>query len=453
MKALYADWDCFGEQDILKAFAGEGIGMVSFAFDKSFPHENPALEKTLAGLVEEHAPAFLFSFNYFPVLSAFCKKADLPYLAWVYDSPYVLCYSSTLINPCNRVFLFDRPEYEFFHSRGIPTVFYLPLAADPERLAGAGNPDVQNADAPRLPDRQASSLELPAPHAGMTVQQHEPTASQDAPSASRHETAVSQQLPASGPTARHLNRQASYAVSFVGSLYTESHNFYDRMTSLSERARGYLEGLMEAQLHLFGANLIAETLPEWVIEEMKKDLPMEPNPDGVETLNYLFGEYVVNRKLTSIERKRTLEHIADTLIVDHTIPALDLFTPDASYAHPGIRNHGTVNYLTEMPSVFSSSKINLNITLRSIHSGIPLRCFDIIGSGGFLISNVQTDFPDCFTPGEDLVLYDDIRQLPELVRYYLSHEKEREEIAAHGLDTLKGNHTWAHRVKKMLETL
>ena len=400
MTALYADWDCFGGQDILKAFAGEGIGMVSFAFDKSSPHENPALEKTLADLVEEHAPAFLFSFNYFPVLSSFCKRAKLPYLAWVYDSPYVLCYSSTLINSCNRVFLFDRWEYDYFHSRGIPTVFYLPLAADPERLAGAGDPDVQNAGAPRLPARQAS-----------------------------------------------------YAVSFVGSLYTESHNFYDRMTSLSERARGYLEGLMEAQLHLFGANLIAETLPDWVMEEMKKDLPMAPNPDGVETMNYLFGEYVINRKLTSIERKRTLEHIADSLVSDHTISGLDLFTPDAAYSHPGIRNRGTVNYLTEMPSVFSSSKINLNITLRSIHSGIPLRCFDIIGSGGFLISNVQADFPDCFTPGEDLVLYDDIRQLPEIVRYYLSHEKEREEIAACGLNTLKNNHTWAHRVRTMLDTL
>ena len=34
-------------------------------------------------------------------------------------------------------------------------------------------------------------------------------------------------------------------------------------------------------------------------------------------------------------------------------------------------------------------------------SVVPQRAFDIMGSGGFLLSNYQNDFPEDFTPGED----------------------------------------------------
>ena len=52
-----------------------------------------------------------------------------------------------------------------------------------------------------------------------------------------------------------------------------------------------------------------------------------------------------------------------------------------------------------MPLVFQNSKINLNITLRSIKNGIPLRAIDIMGAGGFLLTNYQNDFGLHFTDG------------------------------------------------------
>ncbi|MBQ9436895.1 MAG: glycosyltransferase family 1 protein, partial [Lachnospiraceae bacterium] len=150
------------------------------------------------------------------------------------------------------------------------------------------------------------------------------------------------------------------------------------------------------------------------------------------------------------ERKKTLQLLADFNEAQPKKPSFALYTPDASFAYPGIANKGTVDYGQSMAEVFFRSKINLNITLRSIHSGIPLRCFDIIASGGFLLSNYQSDFPDCFTPGQDFVAYDDLKQLPELAEYYLSHEREREEIAENGLETLRQHHTYQHRVQEML---
>ena len=37
--------------------------------------------------------------------------------------------------------------------------------------------------------------------------------------------------------------------------------------------------------------------------------------------------------------------------------------------------------------MFANSKVNLNITLRNIKTGIPLRALDIMGAGGFLLTN------------------------------------------------------------------
>ena len=103
---------------------------------------------------------------------------------------------------------------------------------------------------------------------------------------------------------------------------------------------------------------------------------------------------------------------------------------------------GVADYYSEMPYVFSHSKINLNITLKSIHSGIPLRCMDIMGNGGFLISNFQEDFLDYFVPDEDFVYYTDADDLLNKIDYYLSHEKERKEIAENGHQKVKKNHSF-----------
>ena len=57
-----------------------------------------------------------------------------------------------------------------------------------------------------------------------------------------------------------------------------------------------------------------------------------------------------------------------------------------------------------MPLIFRESKINLNITLRSITSGMPLRALDIMGAGGFLLSNYQQELAENYIDGEELVL-------------------------------------------------
>ena len=173
---------------------------------------------------------------------------------------------------------------------------------------------------------------------------------------------------------------------------------------------------------------------------------MDPNPDGVETREYLYAQYVINRKLTGLERLRLLTAVTQK----HT---LDLFTLDPSFTLPNLRNHGTTDYYSEMPLVFKKSRINLNISLRSIKSGIPLRAFDIMGSGGFLLSNYQEDFLKNFTPGVDFVYYESEEDLLQKIDYYLTHDEERAAIAKNGHAQVAAAHTYRHRVREMLSTI
>lgn len=196
---------------------------------------------------------------------------------------------------------------------------------------------------------------------------------------------------------------------------------------------------MQAQKQVYGAVFIEELLNERILSDLRRACPCPPNSDGVETESYLYSNYFLLRHITAMERTELIQSIS-------RIHPLDLYTNDASYTCPGCTNHGPVDYYRESPYVFYNSKINLNITLRSIKSGIPLRVFDIMGSQGFLLTNYQDDLMDCFVPDEDFVYYTDREDLLGKIEYYLSHEKERVEIAQNGHEKVLQNHTYEKRV-------
>ena len=159
-----------------------------------------------------------------------------------------------------------------------------------------------------------------------------------------------------------------------------------------------------------------------VLDEMMRVCPVKPNEDGVETVQYVYANYFLARRMATDERTDILSRVGRELGRENKI---NLYTPDASVRFINVNNKGTVDYYNEMPYVFRNSRINLNITLRSIKSGIPLRCMDICGAGGFLLSNYQADLYDVFVPGEDMVIYDSIDDLMNKCKYYLSHDAVR----------------------------
>ena len=384
MKILFIEWASYGRKDLKKAFVAEGHSLVCFPFqiDLRKLHHDPELEQELTEAIQKEVPDAVFSVAYFVVISKVCNREGIRYISWTYDNPHVMLYSQTIINPCNVAYVFDKTLYMQFCRAGISTVHYLPLAANTERL------DALTAD-------QTGSQGF------------------------------------------------CYDVSFLGSLYLEKNNYYDRMTAaLPDHAKGYLSGLIAAQLKISGYDFIEESLGP-VIRELYEALPMAIQPDGMETLEFLYAQYIINRRITTIERIDILDTIAK-------VHPIDLFTYCRELDIPNLQNHGPVDHDSEMPHVFKQSRINLNITLRGIQSGVPLRAFDIMGSGGFLLSDFQADYLELFVPGEDFVYYKDQKDLLQKVDYYLKNEDERRQIAKNGHDKIAAGHTYRHRVREML---
>ena len=114
---------------------------------------------------------------------------------------------------------------------------------------------------------------------------------------------------------------------------------------------------------------------------------------------------------------------------------------------------GTVDYWSELPLVFSGTDINLNFTIPNIKSGLPLRMFDVMGCGGFLLTNFQAETPMYFKEGEDLVSFYSRNDMIEKAHYYAAHEDERLRIAANGREKVAKYHSYTIRMKQLLDTL
>lgn len=69
------------------------------------------------------------------------------------------------------------------------------------------------------------------------------------------------------------------------------------------------------------------------------------------------------------------------------------------------------------------------------------------------MTNYQAELPEYFEIGVDLEAYSSLEELVDKCAYYLSHEEERKQIAFNGYRKVCGQHTYAHRVKAMLEAL
>ena len=212
-------------------------------------------------------------------------------------------------------------------------------------------------------------------------------------------------------------------VSFLGSLYSD-RDFFDKISGINDYQKGFVDAVIKAQLLFQGCDLIEEALPKSFIESVLKLVDFNMDSE-IKLSDEKILLDLIRKKATSIERIELLNFIAKKYQVV-------LYTGSADNMLYHVENRGYLDYNTQMPIMFNSSKINLNITLRSIQSGISLRALDIMGAGGFLISNWQPELAECFEEGKEVVMYYDRNDLMSKIEYYLQNEDERMKIAENG---------------------
>lgn len=384
MKLLFLEWKSLCNEDIIPEFERMGHTVVRLPYDERKPKEEQNARMDME--LEKGGFDFLFSFNYFPDVSEYCMEKGIKYVSWVYDSPYINVYSYTVINDCNYIFIFDYAVYEELKNGNINTVYYLPMAVNEKRLSKIQNNEI-------------------------------------------------------------MRRKHTCDVALVGSLYTEEkHNLYRRFEGMDEFSKGYLDGIVQAQLQVYGYNFIQGLLTSDIVDAMQKVYPTNPNALTATTPEYIYSEYVLNRRVTALERQKVLEMLSQDNLVH-------VYTHDKQAKIGKTKNLGPVDYYDEMPYVFKNAKINLNITLRSIKTGIPLRAMDIMGCGGFLMTNFQQEFLEYFDEDVDYAFYSDMDELKEKVKYYLVNDEVRKKVALAGCKKVREEHTFEKRIETILSVI
>ena len=132
---------------------------------------------------------------------------------------------------------------------------------------------------------------------------------------------------------------------------------------------------------------------------------------------------------------------------------VDLYTRSDPSFLSNIQVHPAVSYYSSMNKIFYLSRINLNITQPSIETGLPQRILDIMGSGGFCLSNYQEEIDDYFIIGKEIEVFRDLEELKEKTSYYLTHEEERLQIAINGYRRIREDFSYLHQLKKLLNTV
>jgi len=236
-------------------------------------------------------------------------------------------------------------------------------------------------------------------------------------------------------------------ISFVGALYSEpKHRLYDKFQKINPYTKGCIDASVDVQKLIYGHYILKDFLTVEIIREMENIYPTNPNDDTVATSADIYADFVLARRVTELERREVIEFLS----MKHSV---DLYTRDTDLIIGNAVNKGRVDYYNQMPLVFSNSKINLNITLRSIRTGIPLRVFDIMGCGGFMISNYQEELLYYFIPDKEFVFYTDYTELEDKCSYYLRHDSERCAIADKGFQNVLQNHNFMIRARELLKML
>ena len=423
MRLLLYSWKANNEQvlaDNLKKFGFELV-----IYDKPCKHYTRDLElaSDMIPYIHAHNVEAVISFNYFPMLSMICNTCQIPYYAWVYDCPHFTLYAKQIMLPCNHIGVFDCEMVKHLQETyQVPTVFHAPLAVDTEyfdRVIGAvqGENSVQD-------ENNAHGAD--------------------------HVKGFQSEQRGIGEKAR---MQYACDVSFVGSLYTDEHNYYD-ILSVAECGSIAESGSKSAEDDVLANNRVTSTSLEQLLKKQCFDYQrdyLRPAfvsgeidtcviKDRMEKHGLMLGEdyfanpedillaAVLEKKVTVEERRILLSEIAEGNVT------FKLYTGSDTKKLPalGACNQGTVDYHTQMPLVFAASRINLNISLRSIHSGIPLRVLDIMACGGFVLSNRQPELAEYFTEGEEIALFENKEECMEKIAYYLTHDEKRKEIAVAG---------------------
>lgn len=380
MHILVYERNAYTQADLIDSLKKSGITLSTFTYNFENKNKDEIFLSTFTKELKQYHYDAVLSINYYPLIAECCYLSNTKYLSWSYDCPLdVRNIEDTLGFPTNYVFLFDKIQVDKYLNMGFENIYHLPLAVNTNRL-----------------DRMK-------------------------PSASDY-------------------HNYGGDIAFVGNLYESPYS--KLIEPLPDYVKGYLDGICESQLILYGCFFLDHIITSDIIN-LINNIYQQKYPNINFKLIKEELSYTMATQITHNERIRLLQAISKIPDIQTNLYSTNTLN-NASIIQKGI-----VDYLNQMPYVFKTNKINLNITLKCIQSGIPLRAMDILGCGSFLLTNYQPELAEYFIPNIDFVSYGSIEEAVDLAYYYLAHESKRNKIAIHGYESIKKQFTYQIQLEKL----
>lgn len=412
MRLLLYSWNANNEHILADNLIKLGFEVIWFSKECKHFTRDMELATAMIPYIHQEDIEAVISFNYFPIISMICDTCKIPYYAWVYDCPHFTLYAKQITLPCNHIGVFDREMVRKLQEKGVQTVYHVPLSVDAECFMKV--------------IQEVSEV-------GNVSGGHRSCADDD----------------------RGEEPLPKYAcdISFVGSLYTDEHNYYDRLLGVEDKK--VLDDFIGRQCFCYDKDMLGEALDSGELEVDLIRTKMEEQglmlgEDYFADVKELLKAVVLEKKVTVEERRILLTQVVETFGDSFRF---ELYTGSVLNAYSLLQKYrrGMVDYHRQMPIVFAHSKINLNITLRSIRSGIPLRVLDIMACGGFVITNWQPEIAEYFEEGRDIVFFRSAEECLNKIKYYLAHDEERRAIAIAGQRSVKERFGYRTGLIKLFE--
>lgn len=204
-------------------------------------------------------------------------------------------------------------------------------------------------------------------------------------------------------------------------------------SQLKDSTKGYLEGCIACQYQIRGLPSVTEKLPGYVREDLETHFPASIENDSVETPEHYYDYKYFNPLITYSERDIFFHEFQENEYFKKCIQQCNLNTE-------------------EFVRLVQRSKVNLVITHRNQRSGIPQAAWNIMGAGGFLLSNLQGDYLHIFSSNPPVCYRSEIDMLSKGI-YYLNHETERMKKQKEISDLVREEHGIQKRLQAIISRM
>lgn len=342
------------------------------------------------GSLGEHP--FALTVNFFPPLALITEQLRMPYAAWVVDCTLnVHVHDPAFALPNVHIFVFDERDVDRFTRSQFPHVHYMPQSSNEERMR---------------------KMEVTPDQA----------------------------------------RQFGADVAFVGdALLWDCNEYRNLFLPVVDKEMASEADPIFRRIFRITKLSCEETLawfdehPFALVDEITGHLREKESEYGTELAKIGVGDFEHLSIMVAKEAARRQRHAVISGLSGIGVSVwgeadwLQVMSGKNQY-------RGRADHWTELPLVYNSTKINLNITRPYSDRGAPMRVFDVLSCGGFLLTNHPHTVRQWFQPGKELETYESLDELKEKIRHYLVHEEERQRIAGAGRAACIAAHTHKHRL-------